>query len=383
MMRIAIAHRDLHAVTRGGICTVYRELAGRFADAGHYVTLITQVTEHPLPPRPGFEVITLPRTGDMAAHRAAVAAALDTRQVDVAECSTWEAELLGYAARPADRRVPVLVRADLSAHTMGCEPVLVDTERELLGLAEAGVAVSRWAADDIAHAYGHQLPVLLNGVDRVRFRPGLRNAPLSSGRFLRLDRHGRTIGSAPVTGDTDALWGRLHGSRAGLPRLVWVGKLTTMKGADVLQEMLPALEGWAVVTVVLGHGLVQHPVTLEAHPNVQVVQDLTGQDLAGLYRSADYLLSTSRWEGFGLAIAEALACGTPALLPAGLGTARELVTDQVTGVLWRTAGDIVSALGRRPFLRGALPGEFDWDRNAAATLAMYETLVGAAQPAGR
>lgn len=377
-MRIAIAHRDLHAITRGGICTLYRELASRFAAAGHHVILITQATQHPLPPRPGVEVITLPRTEDMAAHRAAVAAALDTRQIDVAECSTWEAELLSYVARPADQRAPVLVRADLSAHTMGCDPAMVDAERELLRLADAGVAVSRWAADDIAHAYGHQLPVLPNGVD-ARFHPGARNAQLSSGRLLQLDRHGRTIDSTPISGDTDTLWGRLDRG-AGLPRLLWVGKLTTMKGIDILQAMLPALEGRAIITIILGHDLVQHPVTLQEHPHVQVLQDLCDQDLVSVYRSADYLWSTSRWEGFGLAIAEALACGVPALLPADLGTARELITDQVTGLLWQTPDDIVTELTRRR-LRGALPAEFNWDRNAAATLAIYETLL--AVPAGR
>lgn len=119
---------------------------------------------------------------------------------------------------------------------------------------------------------------------------------------------------------------------------------------------------------------------MQEHPHVQVLQDLCDQDLVSVYRSADYLWSTSRWEGFGLAIAEALACGVPALLPADLGTARELITDQVTGLLWQTPDDIVTELTRRR-LRGALPAEFNWDRNAAATLAIYETLL--AVPAGR
>jgi hypothetical protein len=34
-MRIALVHRDLHAVTRGGIGTLYRALAPRLRDAGH------------------------------------------------------------------------------------------------------------------------------------------------------------------------------------------------------------------------------------------------------------------------------------------------------------------------------------------------------------
>ncbi|MFI6603801.1 glycosyltransferase family 4 protein [Nonomuraea sp. NPDC050536] len=385
-MRIAIVHRDLHAVTRGGICTVYRQLADRLADAGHHLTLITQETPHPLPSRPGVDLVTLPRTEDLEAHRAAVAAALDHLTVDIAECSTWEAELLHYASRPAGDRVPVLVRADLSAATMAAPEAFAAAEQALLDVADAGVAVSQWAARDIVAAYAHQLPVLANGVDRLRFRPGPRTSPISSGRRLRLDQDGSTLGGSPLADDcpdTDALWQRVTGPRWETPRLLWVGKLTTMKGADRLQQLLPALAGKAAVTVVLGHGWVEYPLTLAGHPHVQVVQDVDDDDLPAVYRSSDYLLSTSRWEGFGLAIAEALACGVPALLPAELGTAAELIVDGITGATWRDPADLAALLERRPPLHGALPDGYDWDRNAADTLAMYEQLLAARLSAGR
>jgi D-inositol-3-phosphate glycosyltransferase len=47
-MRICLVHRDIHQVTRGGICTLYRALAKRLAAHGHQVTVITQAT--PIPP---------------------------------------------------------------------------------------------------------------------------------------------------------------------------------------------------------------------------------------------------------------------------------------------------------------------------------------------
>jgi hypothetical protein len=47
-MHIALVHRDLHEVTQGGVCTVYRTLAQQLLDSGHSVTLITQETQSPV-----------------------------------------------------------------------------------------------------------------------------------------------------------------------------------------------------------------------------------------------------------------------------------------------------------------------------------------------
>lgn len=104
-----------------------------------------------------------------------------------------------------------------------------------------------------------------------------------------------------------------------------------------------------------------------------VLRDLPETDLPSFYRAADFLLSTSRWEGFGLAIGEALACGTSVLLPAELGTAPELLSAG-GGHVYRTAEDlrIILTAGHRP--SGALPVVFDWDRTTTATLAIYRAL---------
>jgi nucleoside-diphosphate-sugar epimerase len=67
-LRIAVVHRDMHAVTRGGICTLYRALVPRLRAAGHDVILITQDSPHPLV-LDGITVVSLPRTEDLEAHR--------------------------------------------------------------------------------------------------------------------------------------------------------------------------------------------------------------------------------------------------------------------------------------------------------------------------
>jgi D-inositol-3-phosphate glycosyltransferase len=374
-MHIALVHRDLHAVTRGGICTLYRALAPRLRDSGHTVTLITQHTQHPLRLQ-GIRVLTLPRTDDLGAHRAAVDDALSSIGPDVVESSSWEAETLTYAQRATADRAPVVVRGDLSAATMNAWPHLVTAEEHLLRRADAVVAVSEFAATDLATAYDIRRPlVVANGVDRDRFRPG--PAPSLSltagGEIITLDTDGTTRSRRPLR-DAWRLPPPWTDPRDGKLKLVWVGKTTPMKGWDRLEHLVTELRDRAHVTVLLGHAPALCPITVTgAEDNLTILRDLHDDDLPGFYRAADFLLSTSRWEGFGLAIAEALACGTPALLPDDLGTSTELLAAD-GGHTYSTAHDLRAILTQRPATSGALPTAFAWKRNSEETLAVYENV---------
>ncbi|MFH8886565.1 glycosyltransferase family 4 protein [Streptomyces californicus] len=376
---LAIVHMDMHAQTRGGINVVYQSLIERLA-RNFQVTLITQQTESPLT-IPGGRVIALPRTEDLAFHRRVVDATLTAIAPDIVECSTWAAECLLYAQRPAQTRAPVLVRADLSAHTMGI-PDYAAAERLLLEHADKIIAVGTWTADDIEQAYGIRPQIVPNGVDRTQFSPGPANALLTSGQLVTggFDSKGKAVCSQDLTpqiANTERLWERITTPDQSPVRVMWLGKLTEMKGFDRFQEAVRALRGQAVFTVVVGHGVSHYDFTIADEPHVQFLQDLNADDLVSLYRSAHYKLTTSRWEGFGLADAEALACGIPVLMPADLGTTRELLTDGVTGAVWTDVDHLVSILNAQPRLTGALPAEFDWDANAATTTELYTQLLTA------
>lgn len=371
-MRVALVHRDLHAITRGGIGTLYRALAPRLRDVGHEVTLITQHTPHPLALE-GIRVLTLPRTDDLDSHRQTVAATLAALNPDIVESSSWEAETLQYARRPRPERAPVVVRGDLSAATMHAFGHLIAAERELVHIADAVVAVSEFAATDLATAYHLARPtVVANGVERDRFRPGPFTPP-TGGQRITLATNATAATSQPLadTGTLPPPWGE---PGAGRQRLVWVGKTTPMKGWDRLEQLAAELGDLAHITVLLGHAPALSPITLSGAENtVTIIQDLPERDLPGFYRAADFLLSTSRWEGFGLAITEALACGTPALLPADLGTAPELLATD-GGTTYRGADDLRALLATGTTPAGSLPARFDWDTAAAATCAIYRTL---------
>ncbi|WP_399495609.1 glycosyltransferase, partial [Streptomyces sp. P9(2023)] len=47
----------------------------------------------------------------------------------------------------------------------------------------------------------------------------------------------------------------------------------------------------------------------------QIVSPLSDAEVALTYRSVDYLVCTSRSEGFGFSIAEAMACGLTPIFP--------------------------------------------------------------------
>jgi glycosyltransferase involved in cell wall biosynthesis len=147
-----------------------------------------------------------------------------------------------------------------------------------------------------------------------------------------------------------------------------------MKGWDRLEQIARDLAGIAHITVLLGHAPALSPVTLTGDDNtITILQDLPERDMPGFYRAADWLLSTSRWEGFGLAIAEALACGTPVLLPASLGAAPELLAAG-GGRTYQDTSDLRAILTTSGPLAGTLPAAFDWDATAAATLRIYQEL---------
>jgi len=119
------------------------------------------------------------------------------------------------------------------------------------------------------------------------------------------------------------------GASSSMKLVLFLARVSTEKGIDLLMEAYPAFRDPTGVQLVIGgHGPYEHHLKqfLEEYPEVKRLAFVANhEEVARLMASADVFLSMSNDETFGLAIAEALACGTPVVAP-NAGAAAELLS---------------------------------------------------------
>jgi glycosyltransferase involved in cell wall biosynthesis len=121
-------------------------------------------------------------------------------------------------------------------------------------------------------------------------------------------------------------------------------------------------------------------------PRVKMLGYLPERDLLALYRSAAVFVYPSFYEGFGLPVLEAMACGTPVVtyrttsLPEVVGDAAVLLDSPVTPETLAAAvtrvmrdANVRQCLVERGLARAAT---FDWRTTATVTARVYEALAG-------
>jgi glycosyltransferase involved in cell wall biosynthesis len=162
-------------------------------------------------------------------------------------------------------------------------------------------------------------------------------------------------------------------------------RLTRQKGVDVAVRALAELPSETVL-VVLGEGPERRSLeTLARSLGVEARLFLPGRvpDVAAWLRRASVYVQPARWEGFGLAVLEAMLCSLP-VVATNVSSLPELVGDGDTGVL--VPPDDPAALARgvaralaEPQLgdagRARARHEFSVWRMADRTAALYETLA--------
>jgi alpha-1,3-rhamnosyl/mannosyltransferase len=105
-------------------------------------------------------------------------------------------------------------------------------------------------------------------------------------------------------------------------------------------------------------------------------------ELAALYRGACCLVYPSLYEGFGIPVLEAMACGTPVVTSAG-GATEEVAGGAAVLVDPRDPAAIAAGIEEADRRRGELraqglerAAQFSWERVAAETSTVYEQAAG-------
>lgn len=175
-------------------------------------------------------------------------------------------------------------------------------------------------------------------------------------------------------------------------RLLYVGRIDPYKNVDTLMRAFAGVRAsaGAVRLVIAGSRDPRYPQfealarELGIEPYVTWTGYLDDDTLLRTYREADVLVHPSRYEGFGLQAAEAMAAGLPVVcstagsLPEVVGDAAVLVDPDDTAGFTAAILSVLNDPARAQALRKAgreRAARFTWQATAEKILAIYERLA--------
>jgi glycosyltransferase involved in cell wall biosynthesis len=379
-------------VDAGGQNVHVASLARALARAGHDVTVHTRRTSAELPDRvhtpdgvlvehldagpaepvPRDEL--LPLVGQLGSELAARFAA---DPPEVVHAHYWVSGLAALSAT-RDLDLPVVQ----TFHGLGVTtrrfhgrrdtspPVRVRMERALARDVARVVATS---TDEVAEltrlgAARNRITVVPSGVDVEQFTPegpaaerGDRRRVLGIGRLVPRKGFDTAIRALVAVPDTELV----------------------IAGGPAADELAGDAEAIRLVGLAERFGVADR---------VRLIGAVPRPDMPALLRSADLVVCPSWYEPFGLVPLEAMACGVPVVASA-VGGFLDTIVDGATGALVPPRRpDRLAAEMRRlllePFWREAYGtagvdrarSRYSWDRIAAATLAVYEDVLGLGEP---
>lgn len=223
--------------------------------------------------------------------------------------------------------------------------------------ADAVVCVSRYTQRQVEQTYGRRDTTLVfDGIDTDVFVP----TP---------DLARRDDGLPPSDGRV---------------RLLFVGNRTRRKGFDLLPQIMDRLPGDYVLFYTSGF---QDTGRAPPHPRMVAIGLPDRAGLVAAYQSCNILLFPSRLEGFGIAPAEALACGRP-VVTTDASALPEVVDHGQNGLL--CPRDNIAAFAARVLELGEDPAQrrrfgehgrakvarcFGYDQLAGGLIAVYERVL--------
>jgi alpha-1,6-mannosyltransferase len=356
---------NFYTPTSGGLRTCVEELGRGYVAGGHERILVVPGEHDGDEQTPsGRRVwISSPRLG--GGYRVLTARARVRRMLDELRPVLEVSDKLSIAwlARWARReRVPTVLfsheRIDVILRPrvprwLPLNVVADIANRRLAGLVHSVIVASEFSAQEFHRIGAGNVRQVALGVDLQVFRPMAAAVPRAEGTV----------------------------------HLVTVGRLSAEKSPELAIECLRVLRegGLDADLTVVGDGPLRTVLQRRADTlPVHFTGHIDARDaVARLVAAADIALSPSSAETFGLATLEALACGTPVVVPAA-GAARELVTPGESGAVCNaTAEDLargvrellaVPASTRRDAARRAAE-KYPWSATVASLLDCYESVL--------
>ncbi len=180
----------------------------------------------------------------------------------------------------------------------------------------------------------------------------------------------------------------------GLPRrfILYVGTIEPRKNLNVLLfalEMLKRKHGISAKLVMVGKkgwfysDFFNTIYKLKLQDDITLLGYVQAEDLPYIYNLADVFVYPSKYEGFGLPLLEAMACGVPVIssntssIPEILGDAGSLFSPDDPGQLSESILEILGneALRAKMVLGGFRRAQlFSWQETAQRTLNIYESI---------
>lgn len=227
------------------------------------------------------------------------------RAAGIKTLSHYRTDILTYSRLLVKNRLGVwIINTWTVVLTRLMGPVIVPSEAYRAKVAEMGIAPKRI----------HKLP---RGVDLSKFHP----SKAANGAWQRLGLPGTGL------------------------KLLYVGRVSREKNLDAMADIFPSLAARipGLSLTVVGDGPYRQGLAerFRGRMDVHFTGVVQGEDLAGVFASADILVFPSLTDTFGNSVVEALASGIPCVT-SNEGGPREIITDGECGSVFdpRVPGDL-------------------------------------------
>ncbi len=294
---IAFIHKDISNVGYGGVSYIYQHLAEYFSKLGWKVFVVTRRSFRPI--NKNIVVVNYKSHSDPFQHTKIITKIVKQINPMIAECSNWKFELLDYVLQKT-KTTKVVVRCDPSALTLFGDKKLTFYESILARAADLVTAVSSFTKEDILSAYNlskEKVKIFYNGIHSKGYLIMPSKSIISSGYVSYDSKNFRPLNKKTL----------ISLCPPSAITVFWCGKMTTMKGFDILQKIILSSSAKFNFIINLGHSYPYVKWKIKPKKHIVFLQDLTKEDQLAIMKSSAIYLSTSRVEGFGLSVLEALA----------------------------------------------------------------------------